>query len=464
MTAAGARLRGFGWRPLGRRDRTISDLDLTIEAGERVLIAGPSGSGKSTLLNALAGALGTTIAGEQTGEVEVDGRIGLLMQNPGDAVVAERIGRDIAFGPENLGLPRDEIARRVGEAIDAVDLPYGPDHLTAALSGGELQRLALAGVLAMRPQIFLLDEPTSMLDDHHARSVREAIVSVSAGATLLVVEHHVGPWLEHVDRVVVLSRAGEVVRDCGPSELRADDPELDGIWLPGRPPPEPLAVPHQLVAPTTEPMDVVADGLSIELVARTLRGTERTLALRGFDGAVSPACVTAFTGPSGAGKSTALAAFGGLLSPQTGTLTPALHSWRSRRLARTVGWVPQNPEHGFLTQSVGDEVVKTADRLGVTVDVPAVLAVFGLEHLAGANPYRLSGGEQRRLALVAALAHRPGVVLLDEPTVGQDRHTWAAVVGWFAAAAASGAAVALATHDPLVPWDTEHRLEAGVRT
>ena len=103
MTAAGARFRGFGWRPLGRRDRTISDLDLTIEAGERVLIAGPSGSGKSTLLNALAGALGTTIAGEQTGTVEVDGRIGLLMQNPGDAVVAERVGRDIAFGPENLG-------------------------------------------------------------------------------------------------------------------------------------------------------------------------------------------------------------------------------------------------------------------------------------------------------------------------------------------------------------------------
>ncbi len=385
------------------------------------------------------------------------------MQNPGDAVVAERVGRDIAFGPENLALDRDEIARRVAEAIDAVELPYGPDHLTAALSGGELQRLALAGVLAMRPQIFLLDEPTSMLDDQHARSVREAIVSVSAGATLVVVEHDIGPWLDHVDRVVVLSRDGEVVRDGAPSQLHPGDPGLDGIWLPGRPAPAPLRVPDELVSPSAEPLEVVADGVSVELVTRTLRGTQRTQALSNMDGTIGPGSVTAFTGPSGAGKSTALAALGGLLTRQSGTITPDLRSWRSRRLARAVGWVPQNPEHGLLTQTVGDEVVKTAHRLGVSVDVPAVLDLFGLGHLAGANPYRLSGGEQRRLSLVAAVAHRPGILLLDEPTVGQDRHTWAAVVGWFAAAAESGATVALATHDPLVPRDAEHRFTAGVR-
>ena len=462
MPAAGARFRGFGWRPLGRRERTIRDLDLTIEAGERVLIAGASGSGKSTLLLALAGALGTTIAGESTGVVEVDGQIGLLLQNPGDAVVAERAGRDIAFGPENLGLGRDEIARRVHEAIDAVELGFGPDHLTAAMSGGELQRLALAGVLAMRPQIFLLDEPTSMLDDHQAASVREAILSASAGATLVVVEHEVGPWLDHVDRVVVLSRDGHVVRDDAPSAIQPDDPGLDGIWWPGLPMPDPLRVPEELVASSAEAFEIVADDVWVELVARTLRGTQRTRALSGLDAAIQPENVTAFTGASGAGKSTALAALGGLLTPRSGTITPALHTWRSRPLARCMGWVPQNPEHGFLTQTVGDEVVKTADRLGASVDVPAVLEVFGLEHLERANPYRLSGGEQRRLALAAALAHRPQVVLLDEPTVGQDRNTWAAVVGWLAAAARSGAAVALATHDPIVPRDAEHRLREGV--
>ena len=463
-TAAGARFRGFGWRPLGRRDRTIRDLDLTIEAGERVLIAGPSGSGKSTLLHALAGALGTTIAGEQTGTVEVDGRIGLLMQNPGDGVVAERVGRDVAFGPENLGLGREQIAHRVIEAIEAVDLPFGPEHLTASLSGGETQRLALAGILAMRPQMFLLDEPTSMLDDGHAHAVREAIASVSAGATLVVVEHEIGPWLDLVDRVVVLSHDGQVVRDGAASALDPGDSAFDDLWVPGKPAPEPLHVPSELVAPSSVPLEIAAHDVAIELVTRTLRGTQRTRALTDLDVTIGAHSITAFTGPSGAGKSTALAALGGFLAPRAGTITPELHTWRSRRLARAVGWVPQNPEHGFLTQTVADEVAKTAQRLGVAVDVPALLEVFGLAHLARSNPYRLSGGEQRRLALLAALAHRPGVALLDEPTVGQDRHTWAAVTGWFTSAGDAGATVALATHDPLVPRSEEHRLREGVRT
>ncbi len=464
MPAAGVRFRGFAWRPLGRRAPAIHDLDLTIEPGERVLVAGPSGSGKSTLLHALAGALGTTIAGEMTGSVEVDGQIGLLLQNPGDAVVAERVGRDVAFGPENLGLDRDEIARRVHQAIAAVGLDVGLDHLTAAMSGGELQRLALAGVLAMRPQIFLLDEPTSMLDDAHATSVREAILAASAGATLVVVEHEVGPWLEHVDRVVVLSAGGDVVLDGTPSDLSHDDSALDGIWLPGAPTPEPLLVPAALVTPAGDAPTVAVDDVTVELVARTLRGTQRTRALHGLDAVLAPGDVTAFTGPSGSGKSTALATVGGLARPVAGTVTPDLASWKSRHLARVSGWVPQNPEHGLLTRTVRDEVHKTAHRLGSDVDAEAVLSVFGLEHLAGANPFRLSGGEQRRLALAAALCHRPGLVLLDEPTVGQDRHTWAAVVGWYAAAARAGATVALATHDPRAPRDAEVRLLAGVRT
>src|SRR5699024_5737778 len=128
-------------------------------------------------------------------------------------------------------------------------------------------------------------------------------------------------------------------------------------------------------------------------------------------------------------------------------LDRALHRWRSTDLARRVGWVPQNPEHGFLTTTVRDEVLHTGRRLGVPVEVEAVLQVFGLDHLAAANPYQLSGGEQRRLAVAAALAHRPGAVLLDEPTVGQDRATWAAVSGWVMTAARAGASVGVATHD-----------------
>jgi len=459
--AAGARFRGFAWRPLGRREPVISGLDLRIEAGERVLIAGPSGAGKSTLLYALAGALGTAIAGEMTGAVEVDGQIGLLLQSPGDAIVAERIGRDVAFGPENLGLSRDQIHTRVAAALEAVRMPYGGDHFTSTLSGGEMQRLALAGVLAMQPELFLLDEPTSMLDDTNATAVREAILDASAGSTLVVVEHRIGPWLDHVDRVIVLSKSGEIVSDGPPSALLADPHPPDGVWMPGLPRPTPLEIPAELVTPRAEPLQIVAEDLSIELVTRTLRGTESTLALRGLSARLGAGEVTAFTGPSGAGKSTALAAFGGLLKPKSGTITPAVQNWRSPQLAGAIGWVPQNPEHGFLAPTVGEEVEKTSRRLGGTVDAATVLDVFRLGHLNLANPYRLSGGEQRRLALAAALGHRPGVVLLDEPTVGQDRHTWAAVVGWFASAARAGAAVGLSTHDVDVARDVDYALQAG---
>lgn len=456
-----ARFRGFSWRPLGRREPVITGLDLSIEAGERVLIAGPSGAGKSTLLYALAGALGTTIAGTLSGDVEVDGRIGLLLQNPGDAVVAERVGRDIAFGPENLGLSREDIWARVHAARADVRLPYGVEHFTAALSGGEKQRLALAGVLAIRPDLFLLDEPTSMLDDANATAIREAILEAAAGSTLIVVEHRIGPWLENVDRVVVLSRGGEIVSDGTPAALLAG-PAPDGVWLPGLPRPVPLRVPVDLVEPRESPLHLVAEDVCVDLVTRTLRGKEIAPALRGLNARLAFGSVTAFTGPSGAGKSTALAVFGGLLKPKAGRLDPALHTWSSPRLAAAIGWVPQNPEHGFLATTVGEEVEKTAIRLGGTVRTGEVLDIFGLAHLALANPYRLSGGEQRRLALAAALGHRPGIVLLDEATVGQDRDTWAAVVGWFESAARAGAAVGISTHDADIPRDVDYAMDAGV--
>lgn len=456
----GARFRGFTWRPLGRREPVVAGLDLTVEPGERVLLVGPSGAGKSTLLHGLAGALGTTIAGDLSGTAEVDGRLGLLLQNPADAVVAERMGRDVAFGPENAGLSRSEIWSRVDAALDAVGLAYGRDHFTSALSGGEQQRLALAGVLAMRPDLLLLDEPTSMLDPETAASVRDAIVATAGERTLIVVEHRLGPWLDHVDRVIVLGAGGVVVSDGSVASLLAGPPP-EGVWMPGMSTPEPLDIPSALVAPAADVLEVTATGVSVDLVTRTLRGSQRTTALNDFTATIGAGRTTAFTGPSGAGKSTAIAVLGGLLKPTAGAVTPNLRRWRSAQLAGSVGWMPQNPEHGFLATSVFDEVARTAARLGRTVDVDVVLDVFGLGRFAASNPYRLSGGEQRRLALAAALAHRPGVVLLDEPTVGQDPQTWAAVVGWIIASRDAGATVAVSTHDADLPTDIELRMREG---
>jgi energy-coupling factor transporter ATP-binding protein EcfA2 len=460
ISRGGIRLRDVAWRPIGRRLPVVAGLDLEIEPGERVLLVGPSGAGKSTILNGLAGALGTAIAGDLSGSIEVGGQLGLLLQNPADAVVAERIGRDVAFGPENAAMPRDEIWRRVDECLEAVGLTYGRDHFTAALSGGEQQRLALAGVLAMRPDVLLLDEPTSMLDAGTATSVREAVLAAAGDRTLVVVEHRIEPWLPHVDRVVVLAAGGRVVGD-GPVDAFLAGPKPSGVWMPGVPAPTPLDVPSDLVRPGVEPLAVTATDVSVELVMRTLRGSQRSQALRGLTAGLAPGRVTGFTGPSGAGKSTALAVLGGLLKPASGTVSPELRRRRSVDLASVVGWVPQNPEHGFLTTTVQAEVELTAARVGRTVDAAAVLEIFGLERYGASNPYRLSGGEQRRLALAAALAHRPGIVLLDEPTVGQDPGTWAAVAGWIGSSRAAGATVGVSTHDVDLELDVDHRMRAG---
>jgi len=449
-----ATLRGFGWRPLGRREEVISDLDLSFAPGEITLLAGGSGAGKSTVLRALAGLLGEAVPGEQRGSVDVDGACGLLLQNPADAVVAATIGREVAFGPENLAIPRDEIWRRVRNGLAQVGLSYDVSRPTSALSGGELQRVALAGVLAIRPGLLLLDEPTSMLDDETADQVRRCVLDAAraTGATTVIVEHRIGPWLPDCDRVVVLED-GQIIADTSPAAFVTEHHERmlrAGVWMPETPDPQPISLDPSWVTPACPAPTLKADALSVELSLRTLQGTRRHTALTEVNARLGDGELTALVGPSGAGKSTLLAAFAGVLQPSAGVIqgaTPPLHRRRSRDLAAVTGFVPQNPEHGFLRNTVRDEVDCTATRLGRSVAVDDLLELMRLDHLSGANPHHLSGGEQRRLAVLAALAHRPGVVLLDEPTVGQDRHTWAAVAGWATAARDAGATVGVATHD-----------------
>ena len=219
---------GLSWRPYGRSRPVLDGLDLTIAAGERVLLAGPSGSGKSTLLRALAGLLLTADSGELAGAVTLDGEpdhragsVGLVLQDPGAGVVASSIGRDVAFGLENVGVPRDAMPGLVAAALAEVGLDLPPDSSPLTLSGGEAQRLALAGALVMQPRLLLLDEPTAMLDATTAAGVRDVVAEVveRRGLTLVVVEHRLTGWLDLVDRLVVLDDEGRIVADGPPDDV-----------------------------------------------------------------------------------------------------------------------------------------------------------------------------------------------------------------------------------------------------
>ncbi|NAZ84937.1 ATP-binding cassette domain-containing protein, partial [Kineococcus indalonis] len=469
---AALRVRALGVTPPGAARPVLADVDLDVPAGQRVLLAGPSGSGKSTLLRALAGVLEEGAGGEPAaaGEVLVGGgparpgAVGLLLQDPVDAVVAATAGRDTAFGPENLALAREQVWERVARAHAAARFDAGRGREVATLSGGERQRLALAGVLALLPGVLLLDEPTSMLDAPTAAAVRAAVLAAAAGRTLVVVDHDLAGWAPHVDRVVLLGRDGRPVADGPPARVLVPGAGGGELWLPGAPAPRPVDVPAGLLAPRRAVGGDALTGERLGLVRRRrgLRPSPPVTVLADVDVRVPAGRTTPLVGVSGSGKSSLLGVLAGLTRPTCGDLRaapdlagglrPQPWRWRSPELAARSAWVPQTPGHAFVRTTARAEAAATATALGLPAErADALLELLGLGHRADVDPFRLSGGEQRRLALAGALAAGPAVLLADEPSVGQDRRTWAVVAGLLLAAARDGAAVAVSSHDePLV--------------
>jgi energy-coupling factor transporter ATP-binding protein EcfA2 len=456
--------RGWGWRHAGRKAFAARHLDLDIRPGERVLLLGASGAGKSTVLHALAGVLGSNGEGEQEGELLLDGRqpaaargrAGLVLQDPETQVVLARVGDEVAFAAENLSVPREEIWQRVERALDDVGLDLPLDHPTTALSGGQKQRLALASVLAMEPGLLLLDEPTANLDPDGVLEVRDAVVRVleRTGATLVVVEHRVAVWADVVDRVIVLDAGGGVLADGPPAVvLTREDTRrrlaAAGVWVPGVQPRLGGTVP-------SGGGDVLLSACGLT-VARTKRGP---VAVRDLGLEVTAAQSLSITGPNGAGKSTAALTLGGLLRPRSGRLEASAElagaaggdpfRWRSPQLVQRIGTVFQEPEHQFLTASVEEELEFGPRRVAATIDTARISEVaerLRLTHLLKANPFTLSGGEKRRLSVATMLATAPRILILDEPTFGQDALTWAELVTLLRELIDDGVAVLSVTHD-----------------
>lgn len=507
--------RDWGWRYAERGAWAVHGLDLVVDPGERVAVVGASGAGKSTVLRAVAAVLpdepdpDDDTAAAVRGSVLVDGvspgdargRVGLVMQDPEAHTVMSRVGDDVAFGCENLGVPRAETWDRVRSALRVVGLDLPLEHSTAMLSGGQRQRLALAGVLAMRPGALVLDEPCANLDPDGVRQVHDAVRALldDTGATMLVVEHRIGTWLDLVGRLVLLAPGGGVVADGPPADvLREHGAALTaaGVWVPGAEPGHgsaraPRSIPPRAggtprsdpdPTPASRPLGDAGDpALLVADRLDTGRGKRHPVG-RDIDLTVRAGEVIAVTGPNGVGKSTLGLTLAGLLRPVGGILraTDALaastatdahtappaagtapHAWSSRALAARIGTVFQDPEHQFVARTVRLELAAGPLALGVdaaevATRVDVLLDAFGLAHLADANPFTLSGGEQRRLAIGTVVATRPPVVVLDEPTSGQDRATWEAVVHRLGALADAGTAIVAVTHDR----DLVHALDA----
>ncbi|WP_424826763.1 ABC transporter ATP-binding protein [Rothia mucilaginosa] len=516
-TPRGARieLNNFSWHHPGRPEPVISGLNLTINPGEKVLLLGTSGAGKSTLLHAIAGVLhdddgesaGGTITINGQAPAEARGTAGMMQQDPESSIVMATVGNDVAFGPENLRVPREEIWGRVTEALTAVglnDLPL--DHPSSALSGGQKQRLGLAGILSMHPGAMILDEPTANLDPSGVREVRDSILSAAeaTGATLLVVEHRVSIWAPHMDRIIVLGTGGTITHDGAPDTVlsQARQELIDaGVWVPNYVPRAPQTGSDNQGSEHGEAL-LRAENLSITRAQPTpkqRRARRRTIKRLGDTPAPAPTDLPVLRGginltlhagehlsvlgPNGAGKSTLALTLAGLLTAPAGTLTAtdALRShggdhggdhggerenrahwdvptWTPAQMLSRIGYVFQEPEYQFIRGTVREELELGPRRLAALNRVPLdedklaartdeLATRLRLNHLLDANPFTLSGGEKRRLSVASALATAPKILILDEPTFGQDARTWAELVDLIRELLAGGTAVISITHD-----------------
>lgn len=451
---------GWGWQFAARSAPALTNISCEVNAGERVLLLGASGVGKSTLLRALAGVLGED-EGTQSGSLHINGAapeqsrgtVGLVLQDPENQVILERVGDDVAFGCENLGIPREEIWERVDEALGLVGLHVPLSHSTSALSGGQKQRLALAGVLAMKPEIIALDEPTANLDPAGARALKDAVTTVAdaTGATIVMVEHRVDLWWDFATRIIVLGAEG-VLWDGAPYSLPPETAsvlEASGVWLPHTQ--IPRAPQH-----TGSPVLLTAQNLCAGYPGSTQSTQPVNVNIRAGE-------ILAITGANGAGKTALALTLGGLIPAQSGAVIASTelqtsarssnpYSWRSRELLTRIGSVFQAPEQQFIAATVRAELAAGPRAQGLSqneidVRVEELLERLHLTELADAHPFTLSGGQQRRLSVGTALATKPRLLILDEPTFGQDAVTWAEMVSLLSELRAEGHGTVAITHD-----------------
>jgi energy-coupling factor transporter ATP-binding protein EcfA2 len=410
-----ASVRGLSFTYPGAQP-ALRDVSLEIGESEVVALMGPSGSGKSTLLRALAGLVPHFHGGQFSGQVEIGGQdtrrtrpaelagtVATLFQDPEDQVVFTRVEAEVAFGLENVGTAPAQIARRAGAALEAVGAGHLADRRVAELSGGELQRVCLASVLALEPRLLLLDEPTSQLDPDGAAAAID--LARSSGAAVVVSEHRSERVLEACDRVLFLE-GGRLREDGIP----------DG-WLPREP-----------VLPGGEP-----HGEAFFRLEEVSFSYDRPV-LEGVTMEVGRGEVVALLGPNGSGKTTIGKLAAGLLEPETGRIV------REGRAC----YLSQDPGRYLVAERADEEVALAVG--GDLERARAALGRLGLTDFAGRHPRDLSSGERERLALAAVLVAEPDLLVLDEPTRGIDPVRKDELVRLLRAEAA-GRATLVATND-----------------
>jgi energy-coupling factor transporter ATP-binding protein EcfA2 len=474
----------------------LANFSVDIRPGEFVLVVGPSGVGKSTFLRSLNGLVPHFYGGVWSGRASVFGRnpvtvaprgmadlVGFVFQNPEAQFVVDTVEEELVFAMENFAVPASTMRKRVEEVLDQMALAHLRRRRISTLSGGERQRVAIAAVLALQPEVLVLDEPTSQLDPQAAEEVLVALrhLNEDLGLTIILSEHRMERVIQYADRILYMPALG--------AKPFLDQPRVVAAQLPMVPPlvdlgrrldwhPLPLTIKegrahakallHRLEQPAAKdsapsgsngnghraatPPDASSSTALVEVrdVSYSYDGHP---ALRGVNLEVRQGEFVALMGRNGSGKSTLLKQIVGLLKPAGGQVIVAGLDTRRAALEETirfVGYVPQNPGSLLFNETLGEELAFTQHSHGLPADTSRAQALLDRMHMGGLanrNPRDLSGGEQQRAALAAILIADPQVILLDEPTRGLDYVQKRALAGLLSELGREGRAIVMATHD-----------------
>ena len=442
---------GLTFRYRRATEPAIRDVSLTVSSGEVVLVAGPSGCGKSTLIRAINGLIPHAYSGDLTGSVKVDGQsttelklrdlartIGTVLQDPAKQIVGATVEAELAFGPENMGVPREEIRDRIREVAEQAGIQKLLGRETSALSGGERQLLAIAGILMLRPRLFVVDEPLANLDPATAERLLALLRNLAdGGSAIVIVEHRVEECLDlRPDRVLYLEAgstrySGEVKGFLGvadPESVKLPfDVVLDRVAA-GSPDevPTPTTMAERRGTPAAGPPRLEFRGVTAALAEHEI--------LHGVDARFGPRETVAVLGPNGSGKTTMFRTAMRLLPVTGGAVLvdgASIADKRTADLVETFGYVFQSPSQMLFNRTVVDELLFGPRMLGhdeatfddLVDDVLRRTSLADLEGIRERPPLAMSFGQQKRLALAIALALRPTTLILDEPSAGQDHRT-----------------------------------------
>ncbi|WP_404451154.1 energy-coupling factor ABC transporter ATP-binding protein [Virgibacillus necropolis] len=471
---------------------TLSEVSFELNEGETILLLGPSGCGKSTLTYCLNGLYPRELDGTMNGDVFIKGKqstnykpgelsrhVGVVFQDPETQFCMLTVEDEIAFGLENLNVPRQLMDEKINDALSLVTMTAFKKSAIASLSGGQKQKLALACILAMEPGLLILDEPTANLDPIATKDLIKTIKHLKQQKefSLIVIEHQLDGWIELIDRSLLLNRSGEVFYDGSLRngvEKNLKKLNEQGIWLPK----VTQYVLHQrkrwgnfipltineftdqadkwsLVKSEPQPLinknnlDAILEATNISWVKKH-REILRNVSLNLYDGEF-----VAIIGANGSGKTSLSRILAGIQKPTSGTIHvkgKPLQRWKETFLRDEIGYVFQNPEHQFIMNSVFDEVafslrLKGMNNNDIHEKVSFILKTCGLSKLENEHPYTLSQGQKRRLSVATMIVDNQRLLILDEPTFGQDAHSTNELMNLLIERHKQGTSIVMVTHD-----------------